>query len=63
MEQAMLRTLIFGAIVGLVGKKLYDSGALNEFAADVQNRLNEVRDTGPSNVTVAKPAPTTVPTA
>ncbi|CAN5408056.1 hypothetical protein BH10PSE12_BH10PSE12_25650 [soil metagenome] len=37
----MLRTLIFGTILGLVGKKLYDSGALNEFAADVKTRLDE----------------------
>lgn len=36
----MIRTLIFGAIAGLVGKKLYDSGKLDEFKDDLKTRLN-----------------------
>lgn len=37
----MLRTLIFGAIAGIVGKKLYESGAIDEFVADAKARYRE----------------------
>lgn len=36
----MIRTLIFGAIAGYVGKKLYDEGKLQEFKDDLLTRLN-----------------------
>ncbi len=36
----MIRTLIFGAIAGYVGKKLYDDGKLTEFKDDLLTRLN-----------------------
>lgn len=38
----MLRTLIFGAIAGIVGKKLYESGAIDEFVADAKTRYQEI---------------------
>ena len=40
----MIRTLIFGAIAGYVGKKLYDEGKLTEFKDDLVSRYNEARD-------------------
>ncbi|WP_336971057.1 hypothetical protein [Sphingobium aromaticiconvertens] len=40
----MIRTLIFGAIAGYVGKKLYDEGKLTEFKNDLTTRLNLDRD-------------------
>ncbi len=39
----MIRTLIFGAIAGYVGKKLYDEGKLTEFKEDLVGRYNQVR--------------------
>ncbi|MGJ8481303.1 hypothetical protein [Sphingobium yanoikuyae] len=39
----MIRTLIFGAIAGYVGKKLYDDGKLTEFKDDLVARYNEAR--------------------
>ena len=40
----MIRTLIFGAIAGYVGKKLYDEGKLTEFKEDLVTRYNKARD-------------------
>lgn len=40
----MIRTLIFGAIAGYVGKKLYDDGKLTEFKDDLVSRYHQVRD-------------------
>lgn len=40
----MIRTLIFGAIAGYVGKKLYDEGKLTEFKDDLVSRYNQARD-------------------
>lgn len=40
----MIRTLIFGAIAGYVGKKLYDEGKLTEFKQDLVSRYNQARD-------------------
>ncbi|WHO37843.1 hypothetical protein PMI04_014875 [Sphingobium sp. AP49] len=39
----MIRTLIFGAIAGYVGKKLYDEGKLTEFKSDLVARYNEAK--------------------
>lgn len=39
----MIRTLIFGAIAGYVGKKLYDEGKLNEFKDDVIARYSQAK--------------------
>ncbi len=39
----MIRTLIFGAIAGYVGKKLYDEGKLTEFTDDLKARYQQVR--------------------
>ncbi|WP_150291928.1 hypothetical protein [Sphingobium estronivorans] len=39
----MIRTLIFGAIAGYVGKKLYDEGKLTEFKDDLVSRYNEAK--------------------
>lgn len=39
----MIRTLIFGAIAGYVGKKLYDEGKLTEFKEDLVSRYQQVR--------------------
>lgn len=39
----MLRTLIFGAIAGYVGKKLYDEGKLNEFKDDIVARYSQAK--------------------
>lgn len=35
----MLRTLIAGALIGFAGKKLYESGKLDEFKNDLKTRL------------------------
>lgn len=40
----MIRTLIFGAIAGYVGKKLFDEGKLTEFKDDLVSRYHQVRD-------------------
>ena len=39
----MIRTLIFGAIAGYVGKKLYDEGKLTEFKEDLVSRYQQAR--------------------
>ncbi|SCW69159.1 hypothetical protein SAMN02927924_02179 [Sphingobium faniae] len=39
----MIRTLIFGAIAGYVGKKLYDEGKLTAFRNDLATRYNEAK--------------------
>lgn len=39
----MIRTLIFGAIAGYVGKKLYDEGKITEFKNDLVSRYNEAK--------------------
>ena len=39
----MIRTLIFGAIAGYVGKKLYDEGKLTEFKNDLTTRYNDAK--------------------
>lgn len=39
----MIRTLIFGAIAGYVGKKLYDEGKLTEFKNDVIARYGDAK--------------------
>lgn len=39
----MIRTLIFGAIAGYVGKKLYDEGKLTAFKDDLTTRYNEAK--------------------
>ncbi|WP_066514673.1 hypothetical protein [Sphingobium cloacae] len=39
----MIRTLIFGAIAGYVGKKLYDEGKLTAFRNDLAARYNETK--------------------
>ncbi|MFC3443380.1 hypothetical protein ACFOKF_19690 [Sphingobium rhizovicinum] len=39
----MIRTLIFGAIAGYVGKKLYDEGKLTEFKDDIIARYGEAK--------------------
>jgi len=39
----MIRTLIFGAIAGYVGKKLYDEGKLTEFKDDLVSRYNQAK--------------------
>lgn len=41
---SLLRTLVFGAIVGVVGKKLYDNGSLDRFGDDLKTRANEAKD-------------------
>jgi hypothetical protein len=42
-ELPMIRTLIFGAIAGYVGKKLYDQGKLTEFKNDLTARYNQAK--------------------
>lgn len=39
----MIRTLIFGAIAGYVGKKLYDEGKLTEFKDDIVARYGQAK--------------------
>ena len=39
----MIPTLIFGAIAGYVGKKLYDDGKLTEFKNDLVTRYNDAK--------------------
>lgn len=39
----MIRTLIFGAIAGYVGKKLYDDGKLTQFKDDIVARYGEAK--------------------
>jgi hypothetical protein len=53
----MLRTLIFGTIAAIAGKKLYDSGKLDSFKDDLFTRLN-INPGGASHAT-ARPATST----
>ena len=39
----MIRTLIFGALAGYVGKKLYDDGKLTQFKDDLVARYGEAK--------------------
>lgn len=39
----MIRTLIFGAIAGYVGKKLYDEGKLTTFKNDLAKRVDTLK--------------------
>lgn len=41
---SLLRTIVFGAIVGAVGKKLYDNGSLDRFGQDLKTRAGEARE-------------------
>ncbi|WP_443970335.1 hypothetical protein [Sphingobium sp. CR28] len=41
---SVLRTLVFGALVGVVGKKLYENGSLDRFAEDVKARYGEAKE-------------------
>jgi hypothetical protein len=41
---SLLRTIVFGAIVGVVGKKLYDNGSLDRFGEDLKTRVGEARN-------------------
>ncbi len=41
---SLLRTIVFGAIVGVVGKKLYDNGSLDRFGEDLKTRAGEARE-------------------
>lgn len=60
----MIRTLIFGAIAGYIGKKLYDDGKLTEFKNDLVTRYNEAKvslaeqraETAPTTAPVISPA-------
>ncbi|UZW55405.1 hypothetical protein NUH86_00960 [Sphingobium sp. JS3065] len=71
----MIRTLIFGAIAGYVGKKLYDEGKLTEFKEDLVSRYNQAKsdldtrradetaDTGSNLAPATTPAARTAPLA
>ena len=41
---SFIRTLVFGALVGVVGKKLYENGSLDRFAEDVKTRYGEAKE-------------------
>lgn len=56
----MIRTLIFGAIAGYVGKKLYDDGKIDAFRDDLVKRFNELKQPAPANAP-AEAAPATTP--
>ena len=66
----MIRTLIFGAIAGYVGKKLYDEGKLTEFKDDLVARYDQAKadlaakrgESEPAFGTAA-PAPVVIPGA
>ncbi|HKY81762.1 MAG TPA: hypothetical protein VJM09_09865 [Sphingobium sp.] len=60
----MIRTLIFGAIAGYVGKKLYDEGKLTDFKDDLVSRYHQVKDdmSSRSNSTSDSLSPTITPT-
>ncbi|MDI1294325.1 MAG: hypothetical protein PSY12_00260 [bacterium] len=51
----MIRTLIFGAIAGYVGKKLYDDGKLTEFKEDLIGRYNQAKADLADQSVVTKP--------
>ena len=46
----MLRTLVFGVIAGIVGKKLYDNGSIDRFGDDLKTRLGEAKESFDSKV-------------
>jgi hypothetical protein len=54
----MIRTLIFGAIAGYVGKKLYDDGKLDQFRDDLVSRYNQAK-ADLSDQRSASPTPST----
>lgn len=58
----MIRTLIFGAIAGYVGKKLYDDGKIDAFRDDLVKRFNELKQPAPADAPTAA-APATPPAA
>jgi hypothetical protein len=60
-EFPMIRTLIFGAIAGYVGKKLYDDGKLTEFKDDLVARYNEARAKLEDQRIQDSPAPVVTP--
>lgn len=55
----MIRTLIFGAIAGYVGKKLYDEGKLDAFRDDLVKRFNDLKQPAPADTAPATPPATT----
>ncbi len=61
----MIRTLIFGAIAGYVGKKLYDEGKLTEFKDDIVRRYEtaksdlEAQKSGTATSVITPSAPLT----
>ncbi len=64
----MIRTLIFGAIAGYVGKKLYDEGKLTEFKEDLVGRYNQARGelssrTGSDSLSGSEMTPAVTPSA
>lgn len=62
----MIRTLIFGAIAGYVGKKLYDDGKLTEFKDDLVARYNDAKanlETQRADTAPAVISPATSPAA
>ncbi|WP_242124451.1 hypothetical protein [Sphingobium sp. Sx8-8] len=63
----MIRTLIFGAIAGYVGKKLYDEGKLTEFKDDLVARYNQAKsdleDRRNEGASTASPAAVSATTA
>jgi len=62
----MIRTLIFGAIAGIVGKKLYDSGKLDgikdEFLAKLDAANGAPSAGRPATAPAVAPATATGPT-
>jgi len=57
----MIRTLIFGAIAGYVGKKLYDDGKLTEFKDDLVARYNDAKAKLEDQRIQDSPAPVVTP--
>ncbi|MEJ7927754.1 hypothetical protein WG908_13440 [Sphingobium sp. AN641] len=54
----MIRTLIFGAIAGYVGKKLYDEGKLTSFKDDLVKRVDTLKaDYAADRPAPSRPAP------
>lgn len=60
-DSDMIRTLIFGAIAGIVGKKLYDSGKLDEFVGQAKERLDEALATTREPAAASGPADRAAP--
>lgn len=55
----MIRTLIFGAIAGYVGKKFYDEGKLTEFKNDLVSRYNQAKSNLDTRREANRPIPGT----